>query len=182
MTSRTAKLERKTRETEVSVKLDIDGKGRFSVKSDIRFLNHMVETFARYASFDVELSASGDDEHHVVEDVAITLGAAFREALGGIPVERTASATMPMDDALVTVSVDIIDRPFADIDCPDPLYQHFLRSFAMSAGLTLHVLKTRGFDEHHIVEASFKGLGKALRGAVVPREAELSTKDKAKVG
>ncbi|MDR3206508.1 MAG: imidazoleglycerol-phosphate dehydratase [Candidatus Methanoplasma sp.] len=181
MTGRTAKIERRTRETEVSVELNIDGEGRFSVESDIKFLKHMVETFTRYASFDVKLSASGDDEHHIVEDAAITLGTAFREALGSAPVERTASATLPMDDALVTVSVDIIDRPFADIDCPDPLYQHFLRSFAMSAGLTLHVVKIRGFDEHHIVEASFKGLGKALRGAVAPRDAELSTKDKAKV-
>ncbi|MDR2845718.1 MAG: imidazoleglycerol-phosphate dehydratase [Candidatus Methanoplasma sp.] len=181
MTSRTSLLERDTRETKVSVKLNIDGNGKFDVSTDVPFLTHMVETLARYASFDIELTASGDNEHHIVEDVAITLGIAFKNAIGDNPVERTATATIPMDDALVTVSLDIIDRPFADIDSPDRLYQHFFRSFAMSAGLTLHIVKLRGFDDHHVTEASFKALGKALKQASVPRKTELSTKDKAKV-
>jgi imidazoleglycerol-phosphate dehydratase len=96
-------------------------------------------------------------------------------------VERVATEFIPMDDALAMVSVDIVDRPFADVDCPDALYAHFFRSFAMSAGLTLHVSVIRGFDEHHIVEASFKALGKAIHKATRARDSELSTKDRAEV-
>ncbi|MCL2148778.1 MAG: imidazoleglycerol-phosphate dehydratase [Methanomassiliicoccaceae archaeon] len=176
MTGRFAELERNTRETSVSIKLDIDGSGRFDVECGIGFLKHMVETLARYASFDITVRASGDDEHHVVEDTAITLGAAFKKALDGRPVERMSTAVVPMDDALVMASVDIVDRPFAEIDCPDRLYHHFLRSFAMSSGITLHIMVLRGFDDHHTVEAAFKALGSALRSAVAPRRAELSTK------
>lgn len=178
---RTAKMERSTRETKISVELNIDGKGDFDVVTDIQFLKHMVETFARYASFDIRLDASGDNEHHIIEDTAITLGEALVKALGEAPIARMATAVLPMDDALVMASLDIADRPYADIDCPDNLYHHFFRSFAMSAGMTLHILKIRGFDEHHIIEASFKTLGTALKEAVVPRSTELSTKDSVKV-
>ena len=181
MTERVAKLERTTRETKVSVELNIDGKGEFSVECDIQFLKHMVETLARYASFDIKMNATGDNDHHLIEDVAITLGNAFRNALDDTPIERMSTVTLPMDDALVMTSIDVIDRPFADIDCPDTLYHHFLRSFAMSARITLHVVKLRGFDEHHIVEATFKTLGTALKNASVPRRTELSTKDRPKV-
>ncbi|MCL1979242.1 MAG: imidazoleglycerol-phosphate dehydratase [Methanomassiliicoccaceae archaeon] len=181
MAERTVELERKTRETDVSVKLNIDGSGKYDVKCDVQFLKHMVETFARYGSFDVSMKASGDDDHHLVEDAAITLGTAFKKALDDRPVERMSTVVVPMDDALVMVSVDIIDRPFADIDCPDQLYHHFMRSFAMSSGITLHVVQIRGFDDHHIVEATFKALGTALKNATVPRNAELSTKDRPKV-
>ncbi|AIZ56138.1 imidazoleglycerol-phosphate dehydratase [Candidatus Methanoplasma termitum] len=181
MTGRAAELERSTRETNVSIKLNIDGAGKFDVKCDVSFLKHMIETFARYGSFDITMKATGDDDHHLIEDVAITLGNVFRKALDDRSIERISTVTIPMDDALVTVSVDIIDRSFADIDCPDQLYHHFLRSFAMSAGITLHVVKIRGFDEHHIIEASFKALGTALRYAVYPRKTELSTKDRPKV-
>jgi imidazoleglycerol-phosphate dehydratase len=178
---RTVKMERSTRETKVAVELNIDGKGDFDVVTDIQFLKHMVETLARYASFDIKLDASGDNEHHIIEDTAITLGEAFAKALGTAPITRMATATLPMDDALVMTSLDIVDRPYADIDCPDNLYHHFFRSFAMSAGITLHILQIRGFDEHHIVEASFKSMGMALKEAVVPRKTELSTKDSVKV-
>ncbi|MEA4977234.1 MAG: imidazoleglycerol-phosphate dehydratase [Methanomassiliicoccaceae archaeon] len=181
MTGRRAKVERGTRETKVVAELDLDGTGVFQVDCSIQFLKHMVETLARYASFDLKLVAEGDNDHHITEDVAITLGDAFKKALGNGPVERVATEFIPMDDALVMVSVDIVDRPFADIDCPDDLYAHFFRSFAMSAGLTLHIDVFRGFDEHHIVEASFKSLGKALHKATVPRKTELSTKDRAEV-
>jgi imidazoleglycerol-phosphate dehydratase len=181
MTGRAAELERSTRETNVSIKLNIDGSGKFDVNCDVSFLKHMVETFARYGSFDIVMKAAGDDDHHLIEDVAITLGSVFRKALDDKSIERMTTVTIPMDDALVTVSVDIIDRPFADIDCPDQLYHHFLRSFAMSAGITLHVVKMRGFDEHHVIEATFKALGTALKYAVYPRKTELSTKDKPKV-
>jgi len=181
MTGRAAKLERSTRETQIFVELDIDGTGKFDVKCDIQFLKHMVETLARYASFDIKMKASGDNEHHLIEDAAITLGTAFKKALGTAPVERMATAILPMDDALVMASIDIVDRPYADIDCPDQLYHHFFRSFAMSAGITMHIMQIRGFDEHHIIEASFKTLGKALNIAVTPRKTELSTKDSVKV-
>ncbi|MDR1690540.1 MAG: imidazoleglycerol-phosphate dehydratase [Candidatus Methanoplasma sp.] len=181
MTGRSSELERKTRETDISVRLNIDGNGDYNVECDSHFLKHMVETFARYGSFDIFMKATGDDEHHLVEDVAITLGSAFKKALDDRPVERMSTVTLPMDDALVMVSVDMIDRPFADIDCPDQLYHHFLRSFAMSSGITLHVMEIRGFDDHHIIEATFKALGTALKNASAPREKELSTKDRPKV-
>lgn len=181
MTDRRAKLERSTRETRIEVDLDIDGEGRFEVESDIQFLKHMTETLARYADFDLKLKAHGDNDHHVIEDTAIAMGTALKQALGDGPVERTASCILPMDDALVMVSLDLVDRPYCDADCPDHNYLHFFRSFAMSAGITLHIVKLRGFDEHHIIEASFKALGKSLRAATRPREKLLSTKDAVKV-
>jgi len=181
MTERMAELERSTRETKISIKLNIDGSGKFDVECDVPFLKHMIETFARYGSFDIVMKASGNDDHHLVEDAAITLGTVFKKAIDGRSVERMSTVVIPMDDALIMVSVDIIDRPFAEIDCPDTLYHHFLRSFAMSSGITLHVVMIRGFDDHHVVEATFKALGTALKNAVTPRKTELSTKDKPKV-
>ena len=177
MTGRTAKVDRSTRETRITAEMDLDGSGRFEVESNIQFLKHMVETLARYSSFDLKVTAFGDNEHHIIEDTAITLGKALSEALDGRPIERMATSTVPMDDALVTASLDLVDRPYADIDCPSPEYHHFMRSFAMSSGMTLHIAVMRGFDEHHIIEAGFKALGKALREAVKVRETELSTKD-----
>ena len=182
MSGRAARIERKTRETQISVDLDIDGTGRFEVESNIMFLRHMVETLARYASFDLKVSAYGDNDHHIIEDTAITIGKALQQALDGKPIERMATAVVPMDDALVMTSLDLVDRPYADIDCPSPEFHHFFRSFAMSAGMTLHVAVMRGFDEHHIIEAGFKSMGKALKEAVRPRSEELSTKDTVEIG
>jgi imidazoleglycerol-phosphate dehydratase len=179
---REAKLTRKTKETSVSVSLKIDGAGTGKISVDDQFLGHMVETLSRYASFDLAMEATGDNPHHLIEDVAIALGTAFRQALGDGPVERIASAMVPMDDALVTAAVDIVDRPYCDVDCPDPLYSHFFRSFSMSSGITLHIIVHRGLDDHHVVEASFKAMGTALRRAVVLRERVLSTKDAVKYG
>lgn len=181
MTGRVAEIERSTRETQISVSLDIDGSGRFDVDCDIQFLKHMVETLARYASFDIRMSAHGDNDHHIIEDVAITIGTALAKALDGRPIERMATSVVPMDDALVMTSLDLVDRPYADVDCPHPDYHHFFRSFAMTAGITLHIMQIRGFDEHHIIEAGFKSMGRALKDALVVRETELSTKDRAKV-
>lgn len=181
MTGRRAKLERNTKETQIITELNLDGTGDFHVECEIQFLKHMVETMTRYASFDLNMDADGDNDHHITEDVAITLGTVMKMCIGEDPVERVATEFIPMDDALVMVSLDIVDRPYADIDCPNPLYAHFFRSFAMAAGLTLHVDVLRGFDEHHIVEASFKALGKALHKATRIRENELSTKDKVEV-
>ena len=106
MTGRTARVERSTRETQISVEIDLDGSGRFEVESNIQFLKHMLETLARYASFDLRASAYGDNDHHIIEDAAITLGKAIAKAMDGRPVERMATATVPMDDALVTASME----------------------------------------------------------------------------
>ena len=181
MSGRTAKIVRKTRETEITAKLDLDGSGKFDVECDIQFLKHMVETLSRYSDIDITLRATGDNDHHLIEDVGITLGKALADALDGSPIQRMSTRTVVMDDAMVMTSLDIVDRPYAEIDCPDPLYHHFLRSFAMSAGITLHIMVMRGYDEHHIVEAGFKSLGMALKDAIVKRDTELSTKDKVKV-
>ncbi len=181
MANRTAAIERKTRETQIIAELNLDGSGKFDVECDIQFLKHMIETFSRYSNIDIKLRAVGDNDHHLIEDVGITLGKAFAQALGGQPIERMCTKTVVMDDALVLTSLDIVDRPYADIDCPDPLYHHFFRSFAMSAGITLHIMVIRGFDEHHIIEAGFKSMGLAVKGAIVRRDSELSTKDKVKV-
>ncbi len=174
-------MERKTRETEIYVELNLDGKGKFDVECDIQFLKHMVETLSRYSGMDIKLRASGDNEHHIIEDVAITLGKAFANALDDKPIERMATRTVVMDDALVMTSLDIVDRPYTEVDCPDQLYHHFFRSFAMSAGLTLHIMVIRGYDDHHIIEAGFKSMGIALKEALRRRDSELSTKDKVEV-
>lgn len=175
---RSSTLKRKTKETDISVKLNLDGTGASAICIEDQFFKHMLETFSRYGSFNLDITATGDNMHHLIEDVAITLGNAFKSALGETPVERVSFFILSMDDALVMASVDIVDRPWCDVDCPDDLYLHFFRSFAMSSGMTLHILVYRGFDEHHIIEASFKALGKALKNAVVVRKDLLSTKSK----
>lgn len=180
--SRSSSIERSTRETKVSVDLDIDGSGKFDVTCDIQFLKHMTETLARYAGFDLRMDASGDNDHHIIEDAAITLGKALRQAMGNAPIQRMGTAIVPMDDALVMSSLDLVDRPYADVDLPDPIYTHYMRSLAMSAGMTIHIVVIRGFDEHHIVEAAFKATGKALAAALSPRGTELSTKDREVIG
>ena len=181
MSDRTANMERKTRETDITVSLNIDGAGKYDVVCDNQFLKHMIETLSRYSSMDIELKASGDNDHHLIEDVGIALGKTFAKALNDKPIERMATSTVVMDDAMMMTSLDIVDRPYCEVDCPDALYQHFMRSFAMSAGITLHIVQIRGFDEHHIIEASFKSMGAALKQAVRPRDSELSTKDKVRV-
>ncbi len=178
MSSRTAKMERKTRETQVSIALDIEGTGKYDVKCDNQFLKHMVETLSRYSGIDITMTAAGDNDHHLIEDVGITLGKTLLKALNDKPIERMATSTVVMDDAMMMASLDIVDRPYCEVDCPDPLYQHFFRSFAMSACITLHIVQIRGFDEHHIVEASFKSMGRALKDALRYRDSELSTKDR----
>jgi imidazoleglycerol-phosphate dehydratase len=179
--NRVALIERETKETKIKVRLDLDGSGKAEVKCDDQFLTHMLESLAKYSDFDIVIDASGDNEHHLLEDVAIVLGMALREAIGAQPIQRIASSMVPMDDALVVVSLDLIDRPYVDIECPDPLYHHFLRSVAMSSGMTLHVKVERGFDDHHIVEATIKALGRALNKATAQRERMLSTKARPKV-
>jgi imidazoleglycerol-phosphate dehydratase len=175
---RSKSLKRKTKETDVAVRLELDGTGAYSIDIPDRWLKHMLESVARFGKFDLEIRASGDFNHHVVEDVGITLGKALKDALKGRPVQRVGSATLPMDDALVTVSVDLVDRPYCQVDLPDEMLEHFLRSFAMEARITLHNLVHRGKNFHHVNEACFKALGMALHQATRPAGTLQSTKGK----
>lgn len=175
---RGSKVSRRTRETEVDITLVLDGSGLVECDIPDQFLRHMVETLSRYSGSDIKAKARGDIDHHLVEDVAIALGRAYRDAIGDAAVKRISSATVPMDEALVQVTVDLIDRPFVHLELPDKMYQHFLRSFAMELRATLHTVVVRGEDTHHIVEATFKALGLALKDAMSPAAKELSTKSK----
>lgn len=177
---RRANLSRKTHETDIHVKLDLDGTGVSQCEIPDQFLTHMVETLSKYSGSDLRISARGDIGHHLIEDVAITLGKAFRKALGSKPTKRIASATVPMDEALVQVTVDLIERPFVHLELPDLMYEHFVRSFAMELRCTVHTMVLRGKDPHHIVEATFKALGMALREAMTPARSLMSTKSNVK--
>lgn len=177
---RSARVSRETKETTVMVMLRLDGTGNAECDVPDQFLKHMVETLVKYSGADLEMSAKGDLAHHLIEDVAITIGRAYRQALGGGPVKRIASATVPMDEALVQVTVDLIDRPYVHLDLPDQTYEHFLRSFSMELRATVHTVVLRGKDPHHIVEATFKALGLALKDAVAPAHSVMSTKSSVK--
>lgn len=171
-----ATVQRQTKETDVTLRLDLDGSGRYDVETDNRFLSHMMETWTRYAGFDLHLRATGDLDHHLIEDVAITAGQAFREAFGQVPCRRIAYDFVPMDDVLVLCAVDLVDRPYYAGELPVPIWEHWFRSFAMEARINLHLDHLRGRDTHHAVEASFKAFGRALARALEPLEEEVSTK------
>ncbi len=173
---RESTVSRQTKETSIKAKLNIDGKGNAKCTVPDEFLRHMIETLAKYSSTDIEVTARGDLEHHLIEDVAIALGKGYRDAIGTDPIKRIASSTVPMDEALVVVTVDLIDRPYVHLDVPSLMYEHFLRSFAMELRATVHSIVIRGKDEHHIIEATFKALGLALRDAMVESKTALSTK------
>jgi imidazoleglycerol-phosphate dehydratase len=175
-------VKRSTRETKVRVTIDLDGTGRYDVRLGEPFAKHMIESFARFGKFDVTVDAGGDMDHHVVEDVAIVLGRALRAALKDRPVQRVGWAVLPMDEALVLVAVDLIDRPFCDVELPDEVEMcgHMLRSLAMEAGITLHNVVLKGTNAHHVAEATFKALGVALHQATRPAEALKSTKSRVK--
>ncbi|UCE91920.1 MAG: imidazoleglycerol-phosphate dehydratase [Methanobacteriota archaeon] len=177
---RIAHVVRETRETRVEVELSVDGAGAIDCDIGDDFLRHMVETLARYSEVDLVVTARGDIAHHLVEDVAITLGRAYREAIGDAAIRRMANAVVPMDEALVQATVDLIDRPFVHIDIPDEMYTHFVRSFAMELRATIHTVVLRGNDDHHIIEATFKALGRALGEAMAPAGRTLSTKSSVK--
>jgi imidazoleglycerol-phosphate dehydratase len=173
MKSRTAKIERETRETKVSLELGVDGTGQAKISTGIKMFDHLLSQLAQHGRFNLSVSASGDDEHHVIEDVAICLGKAFGEALGDKRgIIRMADAAVPMDDALAMVAVDISGRgysvlelPFADNDMagfPTDLIRHFLESLAIEARLNLHANISYGTNDHHKAEALFKALGRAL--------------------
>jgi imidazoleglycerol-phosphate dehydratase len=170
-------IARETKETKIVADINIYGNGNYKVEIKDNFLKHMVETLAKYGNFDLKLKASGDNFHHLLEDVAITLGKAIYDAIKGKKINRIGHAIVAMDDALVMVVVDLIDRPYVEAQLPDELYTHFMRSFALEARITLHIYIIKGKEQHHIIEASFKALGMALKEAMRPRERLLSTKD-----
>ena len=192
--TRVAVRSRTTKETSIELRLDLDGQGHASASTGVPFYDHMLEQVGKHGGFDLAIEATGDlhiDTHHTVEDVAITLGEALKEALGDkVGVRRFASGMFPLDEALVEVALDLSGRPFVvwEVEMPeclplgnppfDPgLTEHAIHSFAMSAGITLHVTLKRGRNVHHIIEAVFKGVGRCLRDAIrVESDALPSTK------
>jgi len=183
MMTRSASRSRATKETSIEIAIDLDGTGITNISTGIPFYDHMLDQLARHGGFDLTVVAKGDlhiDTHHTVEDVAITLGETFAEALGDkAGVRRFASGLYPLDEALVEVALDLSGRPFVawDVEMPeslplgspafDPqLAEHAVSSFATNAGITLHVTKRAGRNVHHIIEATFKGLARCLRDAV----------------
>ncbi len=161
-------LKRETKETTISLEIDAGG-GPIDVETDEVFVTHMVETFARYAGLGLKLRATGDMKHHLMEDVAITLGLALKEEVPA-EAERYGSATVPMDDALVRAAIDLGGRAWYEGTLPSDLWEHFLQAFADNLGATLHVVVDRGRDRHHVVEAAIKATGLAVRQAVRRRE------------
>ena len=166
-------IKRETRETNISLELNLDGTGKWEINTGIGMFDHLLAQIAQHGLFDIKISAIEDDQHHLVEDVAICLGRAFGEALGEKRgIVRMADATVPMDDALVMVAMDIsgrgytvLDLPFTDNDMtgfPTDLVRHFLESFAIEARLNLHARIVCGVNDHHKAEALFKALGRAL--------------------
>jgi imidazoleglycerol-phosphate dehydratase len=191
-TARRVTLGRRTRETEIDVTLDLDGEGRSGIATGIGFYDHLLTSLAHHGLFDLDIRAAGDldvDEHHTVEDVALVLGAAFAEALGDrAGIRRFGEASVPMDESLATTVVDVGGRPYAVIDLPFrgervggmplQLVEHALEAFARTLGATLH-LRGTGRNDHHLAEAAFKALARALRVACEPdprREGVASTK------
>jgi imidazoleglycerol-phosphate dehydratase len=177
--SRTAEVERKTKETHVTVRLSVDGGGVSSAETGLPFFDHMLEQLGKHARFDLEVRAEGDlevDAHHTVEDVGLAVGQALREALGDkAGVRRFGHAAVPLDEALVEVALDISARPYVVHEVPVPsdligqydpgLTHDFVQGFATEAGLTVHARLVAGRSPHHIVEAEFKALAVALRQA-----------------
>jgi imidazoleglycerol-phosphate dehydratase len=176
--NRSATVARKTRETEITVTLRLDGTGETKIDTGVGFFDHLLNSFAHHALFDLDVTAAGDieiDEHHTVEDVSLVLGAALAAALGDRSgIVRFGDAAVPMDESVATAVVDVGGRPYAVVDLPFrgkragklplELIEHVLESFARAGGVTLHV-KGRGRNDHHLAEAAFKALGRSLRAA-----------------
>jgi len=177
--ARSARIERKTSETAIALDLEIDGAGSYSVQTPVAFLNHMLELFARHGLFNLNVHAQGDtaiDFHHTVEDIGICLGQAFIKALGDkAGIRRYGDAKVPMDEALAEVTLDLSGRPYLVYTIPDlkgkvgefdcELVEEFLQAFANNCKATLHVNVAYGKNSHHIIEAVFKALARALDNA-----------------
>lgn len=167
-------VERKTKETDIRVEIAI-GTGRAVMNTSVPFLDHMLTALARYSGLDLTVTATGDLRHHLIEDVALTIGEALRRALPAT-CARYGERTVPMDEALVQAVLDAGGRPYYRGPIPSTLYDHFMRSFCDASKVTLHIRVLRGTDRHHIVEAAFKALGFALRQALVDTGTVFSTK------
>ncbi len=179
MKPRTATLHRKTTETDIRIRLNLDGQGKYSVSTGIRFLDHMLELFARHGGFDLDLQARGDldvDQHHTVEDVGIAIGEALLKALGTKKgINRAGYFVMPMDETLGLASVDLSGRPYLVLNAPvrarrvgdfqSELLEDFFQGFATSAKANVHLKILYGRSSHHAIEALFKALARALRYA-----------------
>jgi imidazoleglycerol-phosphate dehydratase len=177
---RTATIERKTRETEILVSIDLDGSGAYDIDTGIGFLDHMMESFSRHSLIDLKVRAQGDlhvDFHHTTEDTAIVIGQAIRKALGDFSgIRRFGSILMPMDETLTRVAVDISNRPYLiwKVEFKRPklgemdteLFREWFQALAQNAGLCLHIENLYGENSHHIVETCFKGTARALRHAI----------------
>ena len=183
MTTRTATRSRATKETTIDIAIDLDGSGVTDIATGIPFYDHMLDQLGRHGGFDLTVRATGDlhiDTHHTVEDVAIALGEAFREAVGDkAGIRRFASGRYPLDEALIDVALDLSGRAHVEWHVPMPevlplgnppfdpqLAEHAVSSFAQAAAITLHVEMVRGRNAHHVIEATFKGLARCLRDAV----------------
>ncbi len=173
---RQAKVERTTRETSIEVTLNLDSTGKSAINSPFPFLNHLLDSFSRHGRFYLKIEATGDNEHHIVEDIAIVLGRAFNEALGDkLGIERFGSAIVPMDDVLVLVAVDIGGRSYVVNEVKfryktveglsSEMIEHFIDTLAKEMKINLHVKLLAGKNEHHKAEALFKALGVAMRKA-----------------
>ena len=179
---RWAKIERKTKETAISVELKLDGSGKAQIETGIGFFDHMLESFAKHAAIDLIVHTKGDlhiDMHHTTEDVGIVLGQAIRAALAEKRgIRRYGHAVVPMDEALAECALDISGRPFLVWQVPfnapkvgamdTELFEEFFRAFAMQSGITLHMMLCHGSNTHHVAEACFKAAARALRAAVEP--------------
>lgn len=174
--SRSASIERNTKETQVSLSLSLDGIGKNSIATGIAFFDHMLDLFSHHGLFDLSVAVKGDldvDFHHTVEDVGICLGQAFRDALGDAKgITRYASSLTPMDESLCRIALDISNRPHLDFHCDLPktkvgtfdveLAEEFFRAFVNNARITLHLDVLRGQNLHHVIESCFKGFGRCL--------------------
>ncbi len=179
--ARRAEQVRETAETRIAVGVDLDGQGRASIATGVGFYDHLLTSLAHHSLIDIEITAAGDlevDEHHTVEDVALTLGAAISAALGDrAGITRFGSARVPMDESLAHCALDLSGRPYAVLDLPfrgerigalpTQMVEHALASFAQAAGATIH-LDAVGRNDHHLAEAAFKALARSLRAAVEP--------------
>jgi imidazoleglycerol-phosphate dehydratase len=178
---REASIERKTNETDIALSMNIDGEGKSSIKTGVPFLEHMLDLFTKHGQFDLDIKANGDteiDDHHTTEDIGICLGSVFKEALGDKKgIKRYGQAMVPMDDALAQVVVDLSNRPHFELKGDIPasqvgtfdteLVDEFLWKFALEARMNLHVIIHYGRNTHHIIEAVFKALGRALDEATM---------------
>ena len=176
MAERIASLTRKTKETDISLTLNLDGLGKSTVQTGIGFFDHMLEGFARHGFFDVDLNIQGDlqvDGHHSVEDAGIVLGCVIKEALGDkAGIKRYGSSILPMDDALCMCAIDLCGRPYFDFDCTftvdkvgyldTELVREFFYAISYSAGINLHIKMLSGINNHHMIEAMFKAFARAL--------------------